>query len=158
LINSSISCCRRRLFWSMMSMMVLLLLAERPGHALAEQLRALADGRQRRLQVVRDMAQKAVLLLFQLCQAPSQPVEPPPEIGQVLRSGHRHAVGVIGAADGADGPIELLELAGNDGTKPQGDPERHRNRRKQLPHQRAARIERRGAQMFDLDVDQMAAR
>lgn len=88
-----------------------LLLAQRPRHAFAEQLRPFSDGGQRRLQVMGNMAQKTILLLLELRQSSSQPVEPPAEIGKVLRACHRDPVGYFGAADGAYRAIDLLQLA-----------------------------------------------
>ncbi len=57
----------------------------------AQQLRALAHGGERRLELVRDVAQETRLLLLELRQPAAQPFEPLADVAQVLRTGHRRS-------------------------------------------------------------------
>ncbi len=60
---------------------------------LGQEFRALAQRRERRLQLVRDLAQEAVLLLLDFKQLAPHPLQPLAELLQVLRpvDCHRHA-------------------------------------------------------------------
>ena len=57
-----------------------------PADVVAQELGALAHRGERRLELVRDVAQEARLLLLELGQARAQPFEPLPEVAQVLRA------------------------------------------------------------------------
>ena len=76
---------------------------QRPGDLVVQQLGALAQRRQRRLQVMRQVAQEAVLLRLQLGQPQAQPVEALAQAAQVRRPAHPDRPREIGAAQLADG-------------------------------------------------------
>ena len=130
-----------------------LLIVERPGHALAQQLGALADGGERRLEIVGYMAQETTLLLFQLRQALAQPIQPASQVGQVLGARHRNSISILGAADGADGAVHLLDLARDHVTEPQGDHQRHGDGGQQLPQQQVVGALGHGLQALHLRLD-----
>ena len=73
----------------------------------AQQLRAFAHRGQRRLELVRHVPQKAVLLLLEIVQPRAQPFEALPEVAQVLRPVDLDPVREIGGAHPADRLIEL---------------------------------------------------
>ena len=91
--------------------------ALRPGKRAADlvvqQLGALAQRGERGLQLVRQVAQEAVLLRLELDQPAAQPVEALAERLQVLGTAHRDRLREIGAAELADGGVELGDRAGN---------------------------------------------
>ncbi|MNC85603.1 hypothetical protein D3C83_12120 [compost metagenome] len=59
-------------------------------HLVGQQLRSFAHRRERRLELVGNMAQKAVFLFLQVEQPASHPVQALAQILQVLRSAHIH--------------------------------------------------------------------
>ena len=63
-----------------------LLRVEPPKHAIGKQGYAFAQGRERRLQFVRDMAQDAVAISLQLAQAQAQPVQLLAHAAQISRA------------------------------------------------------------------------
>jgi hypothetical protein len=77
------------------------------GHLVAQQLRALAHGGERRLQLVRHVAQEAVLLGLDLREAAPQPVEALPQNLQVLGAAHADGPYEVGRAELADRGVEL---------------------------------------------------
>jgi len=90
-----------------------------------QQLGALADRRERRLQLVRDVAQKPVLLRLELLEPPRSQSRPAAEVAQVLGSAHGDRLGEIGAAELrtryiADDPVDGddRQLGGADFSKP----------------------------------------
>ena len=72
--------------------------------AVAQQLGALAHRGERRLELVRDVAQEALLLLLELVQARAQPFEPLAEVAQVLRPVDLDRVREVGACPSAGSP------------------------------------------------------
>ena len=77
----------------------------------AQELRAFAHRGERRLELVRDVPQEPVLLLFEIGQARAQPFEALPEVAQVLRSVHFDPVREVGGAHPADRLVELPNRA-----------------------------------------------
>ena len=84
-------------------------LADRAVH---QQLRALADVRERRLQLVRHVPQEAVALVRELEQALAQPLELAAEALQVVGAVDRDRIGEGALAELADGAVELAAAAG----------------------------------------------
>ncbi len=86
----------------------LVLLRRQPAaDVVAQELRALAHGSERRLELVRHVAQEPRLLLLELVQARTQPFEPLADVAQVLRTVHFDCVSEIGRAHLADRLVEL---------------------------------------------------
>ena len=88
---------------------VLLLRRQRAADVVAQELGAFAHRGQRRLELVRDVAQEAVLLLLEIGQPGPQPLEPLPEVAQVLRSVDLDRMGEVGGAQLADRLVELAD-------------------------------------------------
>ena len=72
-----------------------------------QQLGALAQRGERGLQLVRQVAQEAVLLGLELGEPAPQPVEPLAERLQVVRAAHRDPAREVGAAELPDRGVEL---------------------------------------------------
>ena len=87
---------------------------QRPGDAVTEQLGAFAHRRQRGLQLVRNAAQEAVLLVLELGEPAAQPVEAVAEGAQVGRTGHVDRLREVAAPELADGGIERADRLGDD--------------------------------------------
>jgi len=81
------------------------------AHIVAQQLRALAHRGERRLELVRHVPQESVLLLFEVREARAQPLEPLPEVAQVLRSVAFDAVSEVRRAHAPDREIHLANRA-----------------------------------------------
>ena len=77
--------------------------------AVPQQLDALANGGERRLQFVRDMTQEPRLLLFELVQARAQPLEALPEVAHILRPVHLDRVSEVGGRHLANRLVELAD-------------------------------------------------
>ena len=90
----------------------------------AQELGAFAHRGERRLELVRNVAQEAVLLLLEIVQARAQPFEPLPEVAQVLRAVDLDRVREVGGAHLAD---RLVELA-NRPRDQHGEQDRQRER------------------------------
>ena len=93
----------------------------------AQELRAFAHGGERRLELVRHVAQEARLLLLELGQARAQPFEPLADVAQVLRTVHLDRVREIRRAHLADRLVELADRARDQ--HGEDDRERDRDRR-----------------------------
>ena len=122
-----------------------------------QQLRALADVRERRLQFVRHVAQEPVLLLRQFKQAQAQPVELRRELLQVPGSPYRDRAREFAApklidraVDRADGPAEQV--------REQADrQDGHRHQQQCLPEQLALRPVGCHMQVVEFPVDLLVA-
>ena len=89
----------------------LLLGRQLAADVVAQELGAFAHGGERRLELVRDVAQEARLLLLELGQARAQPFEPLAEVAQVLRPVDLDRVREVGAAHLPDREVELADRA-----------------------------------------------
>src|SRR5690606_7850846 len=80
---------------------------EGAGYLVVQQLDTLAQRGERRLELVRDVAQDRYLVLLEGAQALAQPVELPPEVLEVARPPHLRNVAHVALAERADGAREL---------------------------------------------------
>ena len=97
-----------------------------PADAVAQQLGAFAHRGQRRLELMRDVAQKTVLLLLELVQARAQPFEPLPEVAHVLRAVDLDRVSKVRPPHLPDRLIELADRSRDQ--HGEDDRQRQRNR------------------------------
>ena len=88
---------------------VLLLRRQPAADVVAQELRAFAHRGQRRLELVRDVAQETRLLLLELVQARAQPLEALPQVADVLRAVHLDRVREVGGAHLPDRRVELAD-------------------------------------------------
>ncbi len=106
--------------------------SDRPVH---EQFRALADVGQRRLELVRHVAQKPVSFLRQVEQAQPQPFELRAEPLEVARTGHFDRARKRAAAELADGAVDGAQRpADGQGQRQDGD-QGQRHQQRGLPEQ-----------------------
>ena len=126
---------------------------ERPGHLVVEQLGALAQRGERGLQLVRHVAQEAVLLRLELVEPPAQPVQPSSQIAQVFRPAHRDRLREVGAAELADRAVDLADRARDVARQRERDRQRHRGAEDQQQDDVALDLLGAVAQPLDLAVD-----
>ena len=110
---------------------------ERAADLVVQQLGALAQRGERGLQLVRQVAQEAVLLRLELGQAAAQPVEALAQRLQVLGTAHRDRLREIGAAELADRGVELGDRARDVARKAERDGQRHRGAEDHQQHELA---------------------
>src|SRR6267378_7164844 len=131
---------------------------ERTGSAFGEQLGSFAKRGQRRFQLVRDVPQEQALLLLELDQALTQPIEPAAEVFQVRGPDD---LDVALELAGAQPPNRLIELADRPCDENRdSDREQHaqRDRRRELQPEDALRALAGLTHGFHFAVDQGVAR
>ena len=94
---------------------------ERAAHFVMQQFRALPERGERRLEFVRNVPQKPVLLRLELGEAAPEPVEPVAQVLQVVRPGHPDRPGKIRAAQLPDRGVQFADRTRDDAGKDQRD-------------------------------------
>src|SRR4030095_13621885 len=107
-----------------------LLGCELAANVVAEQLDTLAHRGQRCLQLMRDMAQEAVLLLLEIGQPRAQPFETLADVAQVLRSVDLDPMREVRRAHLPDRLVELPDRAGDQDGEQDGKRQRDAGSRK----------------------------
>src|SRR6185503_10059211 len=87
----------------------LLLNVELADGAVEQQLRALADVRERRLELVRHVPQELVLLVSRLLEPMTQPFELSPERLDVVRAADGDRLAEVALAELANGAVDLAQ-------------------------------------------------
>src|SRR5258705_7463984 len=93
---------------------------KRTGSAFGEQLGSFAKRRQRRFQLVRYVSQEQALLLLELDQTLTQPIEPAAQVFQIRRPAHPDVAFELTRAEAPDRLVELADRSGDE----KGDPDR----------------------------------
>src|SRR5262249_17705942 len=125
----------------------------RPGHLVVQQLGAFAQRRERRLELVGDVAQEAVFLRLELLKAPAQPVEAPAEMAQVLGTAHRDRAREVGTAELADRVVDRRDRARDVAGQRERDGQRDRGAEEKQQDEAALHLVGARAQVLHLAVD-----
>ena len=126
-------------------------------HAGGEEVGALAQRRERRLQLVGDVLQEARLLRFQRDQALAQPVELRAEPHHVARALDADRARELALAETADALGHLGDRARNEEGEGRDQDHRGRQQRDHQPEDVVARLLRLRAQLLDALVDHLVA-
>ena len=143
LSRSSISFCSDSVFSRTMRTMSRCSRDELAADLVAQQLGALAHRGERRLELVRDVAQEAVLLLLELGEPHAQPFEPLPEVAQVLRAVDVHGLREVGGAHLPDRLVELADRARDQHREHERERDRDADGRERQPQPLLAALRRR---------------
>ena len=106
---------------------------ERPGNLVLQQRDAFAQGGQRGLEFVRDVAQGALAIVLQFGQALPQPVQLPPELPEIGRPADRDRLVETLFPEPLDRPLEIAQGANQPPADGQHDEKRPGQGQRQLP-------------------------
>src|SRR5690606_3924507 len=110
------------------------------GGAFGEELRTLAQGGQRRLQFVRDMAQKLRLLFLQLLQTLAQPDQLLAQLDQIVRPLDHDTFMQTALAQSQNAGLDLRNRTRQQMRKAGHDQQRHRHHHEQLQARAVLRL------------------
>ena len=99
-------------------------LAERPGYLLAQQRDTFLQGRERRFQFMRDMAQGPLAVSLQFGQALAQPVQALAQLAQIGRPADRDRLVETAGAEANNGLFQMPHRAHQPPAHGQGDEQR----------------------------------
>src|SRR5690606_20851345 len=125
--------------------------------ALREELRALPDGRERRLELVRYVSQERQLLVLELLDAAPQPVELAAERLDVAGAADLDRIVELARAEAAKLPANVAHRRRDQHDEPAGQLERRGKHGGGLRHQRALHVRRGIHRVVGLLLDQLAA-
>src|SRR5689334_2195867 len=103
------------------------------------------------------MAQKAILLLFQIREPESHPVESRAEMLKVFRATHLDRRTEIRLAETSYGVVDLRNRPGDQNREADDQKDDNGKQRKQLPQRDALRLTRGGTHVLDFTIDQRVA-